>query len=105
MSSAPPPGSPAPPHSPGTDPGQSELGEGLIRAMTPVTERAIHHSIQLNPSILAETLFPIMGTAVRKSIAHALEKMMQTLNSAVEHSLSPQSIKWRIEAKRTGRSF
>jgi OOP family OmpA-OmpF porin len=31
--------------------------------------------------------------------------MMQTLNSAVEHSLSPQSIKWRIEAKRTGRSF
>src|SRR3954466_9556168 len=79
--------------------------EHLIHAMTPVTERTIRHSIELNPSILTESLFPIIGSIVRRSIAHALEKMIQSVNETVEHSLSPQSIRWRLEAKRTGKTL
>lgn len=79
--------------------------EKLVRAMTPVTERTIRHSIELNPSILTETLFPIIGSIVRRSIAHALQAMIQSLNQTVEHSLSPQSIRWRLEAKRTGKTL
>lgn len=79
--------------------------EKLVRAMTPVTERTIRHSIELNPSILTESLFPIIGSIVRRSIAHALETMIQSLNATVEHSLSPQSIRWRLEAKRTGKTL
>src|SRR3954469_16193668 len=79
--------------------------EKLVQAMTPLTERTIRHSIELNPSILTESLFPIIGSIVRRSIAHALEKMVQSLNATVEHSLSPQSIRWRLEAKRTGKTL
>ncbi|HEV7406781.1 MAG TPA: hypothetical protein VGO11_27780 [Chthoniobacteraceae bacterium] len=79
--------------------------EKLVQAMTPLTERTIRHSIELNPGILTETLFPIIGGIVRRSIAHALEKMIQALNETVEHSLSPQSIRWRLEAKRTGKTL
>jgi OOP family OmpA-OmpF porin len=81
------------------------LDEGLVKAMTPVTERTIRRSVELNPRILAEALFPIIGAAVRKSIAQAFDRMIQSLNSAVENSFSPESIRWRIEAKRTGKSF
>jgi hypothetical protein len=79
--------------------------DGLVRAMTPVTEQAIRRSVELNPKILAEALFPIMAPAIRRSIASALEGMMRALNAAVENSLSPQSVRWRVEAWRTGRSF
>ena len=81
------------------------LEEGLVKAMTPVTERSIRRSVELNPAILSEALFPIIGAAVRKSIAHALDRMMQSLNAAMENSLSPQSMRWRAEAWRTGKSF
>src|SRR5947208_16668765 len=97
----------APPRASDSLPGSSKDAypeENLVRAMTPLTERTIRHSIELNPSILTETLFPIIGSIVRRSIAHALEKMIQSLNQTVEHSLSPQSIRWRLEAKRTGKS-
>lgn len=81
------------------------LDEGLVKAMTPVTERSIRRSVELNSSILAEALFPIIGPAIRRSIQHALESMVQSLNSAVENSLSPESLKWRAEAWRTGKTF
>lgn len=79
--------------------------EELIKAMTPVTERSIRRSVELNSAILSDALFPIIGAAVRKAIAHAFAAMMQSLNSAVENSLSPQSMRWRAEAWRTGKSF
>lgn len=103
----PPPGSapePAASPLPGSLP-EAYVEEKLVRAMTPLTERTIRHSIELNPGILTETLFPIIGGIVRRSIAHSLEKMIQSLNATVEHSLSPQSIRWRLEAKRTGKSL
>jgi OOP family OmpA-OmpF porin len=81
------------------------VDEGLVKAMTPVTERTIRRSVELNPKILAEALFPIMAPAIRRSIGQALETMVQSLNSAVENSLSPQSVRWRVEAWRTGKTF
>ena len=46
-----------------------------------------------------------MGPAIRKAIAEALRGLVQSLNQALEHSLSWRGIKWRIEALRTGRTF
>lgn len=79
--------------------------EALTRAVLPTVEAAIETSIQQDHRILSEAFFPIIGPATRKSIAAAIGNLVQSLNQTLEHSLSPQSFKWRLEARRTGKSF
>ena len=79
--------------------------EQLSEAMVPSVEQAIDTSVKKDIDILSEAIFPIIGPATRKAIATALNEMLQSFNYALEHSLSPQSLKWRIEAKQTGKSF
>jgi len=77
----------------------------LQRAFNPVVEQALKISIANNPSILATSLAPIIGDAVRKAVANALRGMVESINFTLERSLSWESIKWRFEALRTGKSF
>ncbi len=77
----------------------------LTEATLPIVEENIKVSAKRNPRILAEAIFPIIGPAVRKAIAEALSQMVQSLNQTLEHSFSPQGMKWRLEAMRTGKPF
>lgn len=77
----------------------------LSEAMVPTVEEAIHASVKKDLNILADALFPVIGPASRKAISTALQAMNQSFNQAIEHSLSPQSFKWRLEARQTGKSF
>jgi OOP family OmpA-OmpF porin len=79
----------------------SQFGDALL----PVTEENIVRSVKRNPRILADALFPIIGPATRKAIAEALGTMVQSMNQTLEHSISAQGLKWRMEAARTGKSF
>jgi OOP family OmpA-OmpF porin len=78
-----------------------QLGEAIV----PTVEEAIQASVKKDLNILAEALFPVIGPASRKAISTALQAMSQSFNQAIEHSLSPQSFKWRLEARQTGKSF
>ncbi len=78
---------------------------GLQRSFYPIVERALKISITKNPGILATSLAPIIGDAVRKAVANAFRGMTESLNFLMERSLSWESVKWRLEALRTGRSF
>ena len=77
----------------------------LQRALNPLVEDAVRISVARDPSILANTLFPIIGAAVRKSVAHALRGLVESVNQTLERSFSLESLRWRIEALRTGKSF
>ncbi len=77
----------------------------LQRSLYPVVERALKISIHKNPGLLATSLAPIIGEAVRKAVANALRDMTETINYMVERSLSWESMKWRMEAWRTGKSL
>ncbi|RUR74201.1 OmpA family protein [Chlorogloeopsis fritschii PCC 9212] len=77
----------------------------LAEAMVPAVEQAIQSSVKKDLNVLSEAFFPIIGPATRKAIATALDEMIQSLNQTLEHSLSPQSFKWRLEARQTGKSF
>ena len=77
----------------------------LQRPLQPIVEDALRISVARNPAILANSLYPIIGEAVRKSVAHALREMTETLNQVLERSFSLESLKWRVEALRSGRSF
>ncbi|MBD2447653.1 OmpA family protein [Nostoc sp. FACHB-152] len=84
---------------------RSKQDKQLVEAIVSSVEEAIQASVTQDENVLSEAFFPIIGPATRKAIAAALDEMMQSLNQTLEHSLSPESIKWRLEAKRTGKSF
>ncbi len=77
----------------------------LQLALNPLVEEAVRISVSRNPGILANFLFPIIGDAVRKSVAHALRGLVESINQTLERSVSLEALKWRIEALRTGRPF
>jgi OOP family OmpA-OmpF porin len=84
---------------------RSVLDNKVDVALEPVTEKAIISSIRKNRRVFAEALAPIMGPAIRRSISSAIQKMIQSFNQVLEHSVSAQGFKWRLEALRTRRPF
>jgi outer membrane protein OmpA-like peptidoglycan-associated protein len=83
----------------------SKRDAGLKRSLYPIVEQALKISIKNDPSILATSLAPIIGEAVRKAVANAFRGMAESVNFLLERSLSWESLKWRLEALRTGKSF
>ncbi len=79
--------------------------ERLSRALQPTVESIFRSSVRQNRSDLATTLFPLMGPAIRKSIAETFHTMLQSLNKALEMAFSWKGLRWRFEALRTGKSF
>jgi OOP family OmpA-OmpF porin len=77
----------------------------LLLALTPTVEQALKESVKRDPSALVNAIFPVIGPAIRKSIAETFNKLVQSLNQALDHSFSARGVKWRLEAARTGRSF
>ena len=54
----------------------------LVRALAPPIERAITASARHDPRPLADALFPVIGTAIRKSLSRALAPLI-TIGSAI----------------------
>ena len=77
----------------------------LNEALAPTVTTAIERSVRRNPQPLVDAIFPVIGPAIRKAIAVALSGMIQSLNQSMAHSFSLQGLKWRLEARRTGKSF
>ncbi|MGK2961015.1 MAG: OmpA family protein [Gemmatimonadaceae bacterium] len=72
------------------------------RALSPTIDTALRESIRRDPREMATAIFPILGPAIRKSIAEAMSGLVRSINSAVEESLSLRGMKWRVEAWRSG---
>ena len=79
--------------------------QALAEALAPTIQDTLRESVRRDPHVLADALFPVMGPAIRKSITETLRSMLESFNTALEHSLSWQGLKWRIEAFRSGKPF
>lgn len=77
----------------------------FVDALQQPVDQCIQHSVERDPQGLADALFPVMGPAIRRAIGEALKGIVQSINQAVEHSLSVKGLRWRIEAWRSGTSF
>ena len=77
----------------------------LTEALMPPVEAVITSSVRRNPRPLADALFPVIGPAIRKAIAHALSGMLDSLNRTLEQSVSIRALQWRLVAWRTGKSL
>ncbi|MBT8136471.1 MAG: OmpA family protein [Gammaproteobacteria bacterium] len=71
----------------------------LVRAMREPVVQCVKDSIRQEPEDFADALFPVIGPAIRKSIAEALRSMTQSMNQGIENSLS---VKTRYQAWRAG---
>jgi len=79
--------------------------ETLADAFRPTVERTLKESVQRDPQVIADALFPAMGPAIRRAITEYFRQLVQSFDQAMQHSFSIQGLKWRIEAMRTGKSF
>jgi len=77
----------------------------LARSLAPTLQDAFSESVRHNPQNIAHAIFPILGPAIRKAIGETMAGIVNTINRAIEHSLSLRGLKWRIEAWRTGVPF
>lgn len=82
-----------------------EKGEITIESLLPIVEDAMHKSVQNNPKKLADILFPVMGPAIRKAVSEDLKRMIAAINTSLESGLSPKTIKWRLQALASKRSY
>lgn len=79
--------------------------EELRSALLPSVEEAIRISVERDPRVLVNAVFPIIGPAIRKSLSTTLSSMIQSLNETLDRTFSLEGLKWRVEALRTGRPF
>ncbi|MBN1689541.1 MAG: hypothetical protein JW901_00795 [Dehalococcoidia bacterium] len=77
----------------------------LAAALLPTTETVLRDIVRRDPKFLADTIFPIIGPAIRKSISESLRSMVQSMSATLEYAFSWRGIKWRIESIRTGKPF
>ncbi len=77
----------------------------LTRALQNPVAHCIQQSVQRDSRMFADALYPAMGPAIRKSISETLRQFVQSINQAIEHSLSVKGMRWRWQAWRSGVSF
>jgi OOP family OmpA-OmpF porin len=80
-------------------------GEGLAFAFEPLVAETTRRVMQKKPAAFAEVLAPALGPAIRRAVREVLEAALQRLNTALDRSLTWESLRWRVEARRTGRTF
>ncbi|MBC2695531.1 MAG: OmpA family protein [Desulfobacteraceae bacterium] len=84
---------------------RSSQDKKLATALMSTIEEVVRSSIKKDRGTLVGALFPVMGPAIRKAVTETFTKMLQSLNQALEKSLSLDGLKWRLEAIRTGKTF
>lgn len=77
----------------------------IASTLHPVIQQSLRISVEKEPEILATALFPIVGQAVRKSVAHAVQQLVESLNAKFADGFSFKRWRWRMEAMRSGKSF
>jgi OOP family OmpA-OmpF porin len=77
----------------------------LAIALEPAVGTAVEKVVRDAPEWFGEILAPTIGAAVSKAVSAALAAMIERLNAALERSLSVRGLRWRVEARRTGRPF
>jgi outer membrane protein OmpA-like peptidoglycan-associated protein len=75
------------------------------KVLQPLIEDSVKHSVTHNSERLISSLYPLVGSLVRKSVTAFLSDFMERTNQLLENSLTIKGLKWRIQAWQTGVSF
>lgn len=84
---------------------RSGKDDKLNTVLAPTVEHIFKATVRQNPEDIADELFPVMGPAIRRSIAETFRSMLQSFHKSLEMSFSTKGLRWRLQAMRTGRPF
>lgn len=84
---------------------RSTQDDRLATVLEPLIGNAFGSLIKKRPRELAAEIFPIMGSAIRRSIAETFHSMLLSFQKQMELSFSWRGLRWRLEALRSGKSF
>ena len=77
----------------------------LVESLTEPVGECLQQAFRDDPETYGDALYPVMGPAIRKSIAHTLRAFSEQLNRVAEQSFTPRGLKWRLQASRAGIPF
>jgi OOP family OmpA-OmpF porin len=77
----------------------------LYTALEPMAESLFKEALRKNPMDFVNALFPLMGPAIRRSIAETFRSMLEGFHKTMEQVFSWKGLRWRWQAWRTGVSF
>lgn len=77
----------------------------LFAALEPTVEKLFREALRKNPMDFVNALFPLMGPAIRRSIAETFRSMLESFHKTMEQVFSWKGLRWRWRALRTGVSF
>ncbi|MEQ8206757.1 MAG: hypothetical protein RIA65_11315, partial [Woeseia sp.] len=77
----------------------------LVETLKDPVEQVLRESFRESPQEFGDALYPVMGPAIRKSIAHTLKAFAQQINQTLEYSLTLKGLSWRFRAARAGVPF
>ncbi len=79
--------------------------EQLVESLKHPVGKVLRQSFRESPQEFGDALYPVMGPAIRKSIAHTLKAFAQQINQTLEYSLTLKGLSWRLKAARAGIPF
>ena len=83
---------------------QKEDGS-VNKVLLPLIEDSVAHSVMHHSDKLVNSLYPLMGSLVRKSVTSFLADFMEKTNQLIDSSFTIKGLKWRIEAWQAGVNF
>lgn len=89
---------------------QSISMRNRVDSMLPIslvdsTEEAIKYSVKNDSEVLSSALSPILGPMIAKSVSTLFQEFIESINNTIEKSVSFQGLRWKLEAKKTGKSY
>ena len=75
------------------------------KVLMPLVEESVAHSVSHHSDKLVTSLYPLMGSLIRKSVAAFLTDFMEKTNQLIENSFTFKGLKWRFQAWQSGVSF
>jgi outer membrane protein OmpA-like peptidoglycan-associated protein len=80
--------------------------DGAInKVLLPIVENSVENSVTHHSDRLVSSLYPLMGSLVRKSVGAFLTDFIEKTNQLIEYSFTIKGLKWRIKAWQAGVSF
>jgi outer membrane protein OmpA-like peptidoglycan-associated protein len=84
---------------------RQQKDNSVDKVLQPFVEDSVQISVAHNSEQMVISLYPIVGSLVRKSVAAFLSDFMEKTNQLIENSLTIKGLKWRIKARQGGVSY
>lgn len=77
----------------------------VSKVLQPLVEDSVANSVMHHSDRLVNSLYPLMGSLVRKYVTSFLTDFMEKTNQLIDNSFTIKGLKWRIKAWQAGVSF